>query len=72
MTGTVIELNQKSGATYLYIKLSYKDIDTHKWKQKIVSTGLPTRGNRKKAAELIPGFIQKYSYLEQKGTNEKY
>ncbi|MBQ7507106.1 MAG: site-specific integrase [Lachnospiraceae bacterium] len=64
MTGTVITKKHKSGRTYLYVKLSYKEPGTGKWQQKVVGTGLEERGNRRKAAEKVPEMIQKYAYLE--------
>lgn len=69
VTGTIVEKKQKSGSSYLYVKLSYKDPDDQRWKQKVIGTGLTARGNKKKAAEMIPELIQKYRYLEQSNEN---
>ncbi len=64
MTGTVHEKTMKSGQSYLYIRISYKDASTSKWRQKWVPTGLTTKGNRKRAAAMIPDILEEYAYLE--------
>lgn len=48
---------------YYYAVLSYKSTDG-KYKYKWVSTGLPLRGNKKKAEAMLPDLIKEYSYLE--------
>ena len=64
MKGTIQKKKVKSGKEYLYVFLSYKDPKTSKRKQKIVSTGLLAKGNKRKAEKLIPGLIEEYGYLE--------
>lgn len=64
MTGTVQPKTLRSGKTYFYIYLSYKDPITGKWKQKTVPTGLEERGNKRKAQAMLASTIDKYSYLE--------
>ena len=46
-----------------YAVLSYMAQDG-KYRYKWVSTGLPLRGNKKKAEAVLPGLIEEYSYLE--------
>ncbi len=58
MTGSIQEKDKK-----LYIVLHYK-INTEQHKNKWVSTGLPARGNKKKAEAMIPEVIEKYKTLE--------
>ena len=65
MTGTLLTKTMRSGKKILYIQLSYKDPTSGKWKAKHVSTGLIPKGNKKKATEMIPSIIERYSYLEQ-------
>ncbi len=65
MTGTLITKQNSSGQSYYYVKLSYKDPLTHKWKQKMVSTHMAAKGNKRKAESLKNEVIAKYSYLEQ-------
>lgn len=64
MKGTVQVKKMRSGKEYLVISLSYVDPDTSKRKQKVVSTGLEARGNKRKAQSMIPDLIKKYSFLE--------
>lgn len=64
MTGIVLEKTMKSGVSYLYIKLSYKDSSTKKWKSKWVPTGLPAKGNKKQAKAMLPEIMEQHSYLE--------
>lgn len=66
MTGTILEKTMKSGASYLYIKLSYKDAFTQKWKSKWIPTGLLAKGNKKQAKAMIPDALEQYAYLEYK------
>lgn len=65
MTGTLQIKSTRTGKRLLYIQLSYKEPSTGKWKTKHISTGLVEKGNKKKAQELIPDIIERYSYLEQ-------
>ena len=65
MTGTLLTKTMRSGKKILYVQLSYKEPISGKWKIKQVSTGFTDRGNRKKATEMIPSIIERYSYLEQ-------
>lgn len=69
MTGTVQSKTLRSGKTYLYIYLSYKDPQTGKWKQKTVPTGLEEKGNKRKAQAMVTSIIEKYSYLEDMSIN---
>ncbi len=64
MTGSLVEKTLKSGNTYYYIKLSYKDTKTGLWCQKLLSTGLESNGNKRKATAMIQPYIERYSYLE--------
>lgn len=59
MNGSVQTKNGK-----LYAVLSYK-AENGNFKYKWVNTGLPVRGNKKKAEAMIPGFIERFSYLEE-------
>ena len=65
MTGTLIAKQNSSGQSYYYVKLSYKGPLTHKWKQKMVSTHMTAKGNKRKAESLKNEVIAKCSYLEQ-------
>lgn len=69
MTGTIQSKTLRSGKTYLYVYLSYKDLGTGKWKQKTVPTGLEEKGNKRKAQAMIASIIEKYSYLEDAPIN---
>lgn len=69
MTGTVQSKALRSGKTYLYVYLSYKDPKTGKWKQKTVPTGLEEKGNRRRAQAMVASVIKKYSYLEDAPVN---
>lgn len=69
MTGTVQSKTLRSGKTYLYIYLSYKDPQTGKWKQKTVPTGLEEKRNKRKAQAMVASIIEKYSYLEDTPIN---
>ncbi len=64
MTGTLQIKKLKSGNSYYYVKLSYKDARTNEWKQKTLATKLEVKNNKRKAESLIPKFIEQYSYLE--------
>jgi len=64
MTGSLQIKKLKSGKSYYYIRLSYKDPATFQWKIKVVSTGLEAPNNKRKAYSLIKGAIDTYSYLE--------
>lgn len=65
MTGTLQTKSMRSGKRMLYIQLSYKDPSTGKWKTKHIPTGFAEKGNKKKATEMIPSILERYSYLEQ-------
>lgn len=65
MTGTLITKKNASGQSYFYIKLSYKNPITHKWCQKMLSTHLEAKGNKRKAEALKNEALKNYSYLEQ-------
>ncbi len=65
MTGSLKTKTTSSGKEYFYVRLSYKDPHTLKWKTRDVKTGLPTKGNKRKAESMINGFIEQYAYLEQ-------
>lgn len=69
MKGTVQLKKMRSGKEYLVICLSYIDPDTNKRKQKIISTGLEVKGNKRKAQSMIPQMIEQYSYLEMPHTS---
>lgn len=58
MNGSIQTKNGK-----LYAVLSYKG-EGGTYKYKWVSTGLPVRGNKKKAESMIPDYIERYNYLE--------
>ncbi len=58
MTGSI---HTKNG--YLYIVLSYKDTNG-KHIEKWISTGLKEKGNKRSVKLMVPGMIEKYSYLE--------
>ncbi len=54
-----MERNSKN--YYFYIIRGENGTFKYKW----LNTGLPVRGNKKKAESMIPDFIEKYSYLEE-------
>ena len=66
MEASVQSKTQRSGRSYFYIVLSYKEFKTQKNKTKWVSTGLEVRGNKKRAESMIPEIKEKYSFLERK------
>ncbi len=65
MTGTLITKKNRSGQSYYYIKLSYKNPISHTWCQKMISTHLETKGNKRKAEVLKSEAIASYAYLEK-------
>lgn len=65
MTGTLQIKKLKSGNSYYYVKLSYKDSRTNEWKQKTLSTKLPVKNNKRKAESMKDMLVKKYAYLEQ-------
>lgn len=65
MKGTVQKKKMRSGKEYFTICLTYQDPYTNKRKQKVVSTGLEVKGNKRKAQNMIPSLIEKYEYLER-------
>lgn len=64
MTGTLITKQYASGQSYYYIKLSYKDPISHKWCQKMISTHLEVKSNKRKAETKKNEAVANYSYLE--------
>ena len=64
MTGILITKQNASGQSYYYIKLSYKDPISHKWRQKMISTHLEVKGNKRKAEAMKNEAIVNFSYLE--------
>lgn len=69
MTGTLQIKKQRSGNSYYYVKLCYKDPRTNEWKYKTLATKLEVKNNKRKAEAMISKFIEQYSYLEQLPTN---
>ena len=65
MTGTLVTKQNKSGQSYFYIKLSYKNPVSHKWCQKMVSTHLEVKGNKRKAETMKNEAVANYAYLEK-------
>lgn len=65
MTGTLQVKKLKSGNSYYYVKLCYKDARTGEWRYKTLATKLEVKNNKRKAEAMIPTFISQYSYLEQ-------
>ena len=65
MTGTLQIKKLESGHSYYYVKLSYKDARTNKWKSKTLATQLEVKNNKRKAEAMISDFAEKYSYLEE-------
>ena len=59
MNGSIQTKNGKS-----YAVLSYKG-ENGAYKYKQVNTGLPVRGNKKKAEAMIPEYIERFRYLEE-------
>lgn len=64
MTGNIQEKTNKSGKTYYYIRLSYKDPISQAWKQKWVATGLTVKGNKRKAEAMVETVIEANRHLE--------
>lgn len=52
MTGILTPKQNSSGQSYYCIKPSYKDPATRKWRQKMLSTHLEAKGNKRKAEAL--------------------
>lgn len=65
MTGSLQIKKLDSGKSYYYVKLSYKEPFTQKWKSKTLATKLEIKNNKRKAEAMIKQFIEKYSYLEE-------
>lgn len=65
MSGSLQIKKLASGKSYYYVKLSYKDFKTGKWKSKTIGTGLETKGNKRRAEGLCNEYLEKYAYLEQ-------
>lgn len=64
MTGSLQEKDNK-----FYIVLNYKD-NRGKRKQKWFKTGLHTKGNRRKAEQMMAEYITKYQHLDLSDTSE--
>ena len=64
LTGCVISKKTSAGKEYLYINLKYKDPENGTWKNKMISTKMLAKGNKRRAKQLIPGLIEEYAYLE--------
>ena len=69
MTGTLQIKEQRSGNSYYYVKLCYKDSRTGTWKYKTLATKLEVRNNKRRAEAMISKFIEQYSYLEELPTD---
>lgn len=65
MTGTLQIKQLASGNAYYYVKLSYKDSRTDKWKSKTLATQLEVKNNKRKAEAMIKIYLEKYAYLEE-------
>ena len=65
MTGTLIIKTLNSGKAYYYVKLSWQDPKTGNRKQKMLGTGLETKGNKRKAEKALRELIDKNKYLEK-------
>ena len=66
MEASVQSKTQRSGRSYFYIVLSYKEYKTQKNMTKWISTGMEVRGNKKRAESMIPEIKEKYAFLERK------
>ena len=66
MEASVQSKTQRSGRSYFYIVLSYKDYKTQKNMTKWIATGMEVRGNKKRAESMIPEIKEKYAFLERK------
>ena len=66
MTGCLISKNLKSGKSYFYVKISYSDPSTGARRQKMISTGLMTKGNKRKAEAFMQKAIHENLHLEEK------
>lgn len=65
MTGSLQIKKLNSGKSYYYVRLSYKDARTGRWKTKALATKLETKNNKKKAEAMISQYVEQYSYLEE-------
>lgn len=65
MTGSLQIKKLKSGKSYYYVRLSYKDARTGQWKTKALATKLEVKNNKKKAESMINTFVEQYAYLEE-------
>ncbi len=70
MTGSIQTKTTKSGKRMLYVVLYYKQPSTLKGCTKWLSTGLEEKGNKRKAAALIPEYVEKYRFLEHDGAEQ--
>lgn len=64
MKGSIQEKTNKSGKAYYYIRLSYKEPISEKWKQKWIATGLTVKGNKRKAEAMVEEAIEANRHLE--------
>ena len=64
LTGVLKTKTTSSGRTYYYIRLSYKDPRSMKWKTKEIATKLETKNNKRKAEAILKAKLEEYSYLE--------
>ena len=64
VTGSLQTKQLKSGKSYQYVRLSYKN-EFGKWCTKTVATHLETKNNKRKAKALINTYIEQYTYLEE-------
>lgn len=64
MTGSIQTKTTKNGKRMLYVVLYYKNPITQKGSTKWIRTGLEEKGNKRRAAALIPEYIEKYKSLE--------
>lgn len=70
MTGTLQSKKLNSGRRYFYVKLSYKDSKTGRWRCRTIATHLEDKNNKRKAESMIPQIINTYSYLELSSSTE--
>ena len=60
MTGSLQQKTLADGKAYFYIVLNFYDRHTGKRKPKWIATGLPVKGNKRKAEQLLYEEIAKY------------
>lgn len=72
MTGSLQTKKFKSGVSYYYVKINYKDAKTAQWKIKWVATGiLAAPGNKRIANKKVAEVLDQYSYLERESNLPK-